>query len=161
MGYTHSWTQNGDQPLPEMAWRRICDDAQRLIAAFPHALVGNLSAPAPNNPIVSDSMIAFNGAPPGDCETFRLERHPASRRRRETDTPGHNLYAFCKTATLPYDRLVCAILAIAAEHAGRHLTVSSDGAITDDAWQSALAWASMTLNRTVRPPFTRRAPPIE
>jgi hypothetical protein len=136
MGYTHYWRQN--KSIPSDRWQKIADDAFKLISAAPCKLAYEEDDPEP--PYVGSYVIRFNGTPdPDGHETFILERVPS------------DSFSFCKTASKPYDTVVCAVLAIAKEHCSDAIKVTSDGDERD--WKEPLAWASQVLGREVKYPF--------
>ena len=130
MGYTHYWRK--PNPISLGAWEQIKDDAQKLIAASPVTIQYEDDDVRP--PEVSDAHIRFNGVGEDSYETFVLD-------------PAMDEFQFCKTAAKPYDLIVCAILAVAQEHAGKSIRVSSDGDAGD--WKDGIEFASKTLGRPV------------
>jgi hypothetical protein len=125
MGYTHYW--ENEAPIPLNVWGAICGDAKTLIAAFP-PIIRDLN--------IDDKEIFFNGS----CDSFVFLRHGG--------------WEFCKTRGEPYDRLVCAILAEAAQRYPG-LAVESDAQLQGDEslWIDALAWASEVLGRDLNSPW--------
>lgn len=110
MGYTHYWTP---QPLDEEAWNRVAEVARRAIEEAKRddiKVCYEFDLPS-SEPLVSGETIRFNG--PGDegHETFSVERSGGA-------------WDFCKTASKPYDTVVCAVL-LALRDEG--YTVTSDG----------------------------------
>jgi hypothetical protein len=97
MGYTHYWRSNTE--IPPDTWQAISDDVRQLSNAFGKGAGVEIDA----NEIVIH----------GTHETFALQRTAEE-------------FGFCKTALKPYDRLVAATLAVAAERFPA-LSVSSDG----------------------------------
>lgn len=141
MGYTHYWRQEGDA-IPAEAWAKIMADTKRLIKAAGESQITlwhDYDEPG-TAPEVTNENIWFNGADDNGHETFELVPGPAD-------------FTFCKTAYKPYDRVVCAILAIAKEHAGDAIVVTSDGEKSD--WKPALEWASTVLGRPVAFPVKK------
>src|SRR6267143_635095 len=123
MGYTHYW--DNEETIPAGIWEAICGDARKLIEVHRKQL---------RDVNIDGDEIFFNGE---NVETFQLLRPRVD-------------WQWCKTrGRQPYDAVVCAILATAAE---RHpaLNVSSDANWTDDEklWDFATAWASEVLGRT-------------
>ena len=91
-------------------------------------------------PLVDGEQIVFNATPePEGHEPLVLKRVPTED------------YSFCKTFGKPYDTLVCAVLAVAAEHAPANIRVLSDGRAED--WEGGLAWASEVLGCTIPNPI--------
>lgn len=58
-----------------------------------------------SKPIISPTMIIFNGAEPDDYETFVLEANTE-----------YDEFSFCKTARRPYDVVCKAVLLLAMEY---------------------------------------------
>ncbi len=132
MGYTHYWrAKNGGEFSPE-SWAKIKADVEQLIAASDVPLYFEDDSREP--PEVTDTLIRFNGETKNGHEKFWLGR--------ELDD-----FQFCKTAYKPYDKVVVAVLAVAAEHAPDTIVVSSDG--DKDDWQAGLTWASTALGRPI------------
>jgi len=125
MGYTHYWESKTG--IPADVWEGICEDAKQLTAAF--------SSPI-RDLTISKLEIFFNG----DCESFELTRAP--------------VWECCKTRREPYDKLVCAVLAVAAQRFPE-LNVGSDALWEGDEslWDSAMEWAGKVLGRDVPKPW--------
>lgn len=139
MGYTHYWRH---QEIPQDRWDLITADAEKLILAATNEgtkLWHEYDEPD-TLPAITSEEIFFNGADEEGHETFHLTSDGAD-------------FTFCKTAYKPYDKVVCAILAVAKQHAPDHITVSSDGDEAD--WREPLAWASEVLARDVPSPLGR------
>lgn len=119
MGYTHYWRNESGITIEQ--WQRIASDARRVIELARPIIQREYNDYGP--PAVDDEVIIFNGIGADGHETFWF-------------TKGSHSFAFCKTALKPYDRVVCAVLAIAKKHAPR-LSVSTDGDWGD--WQEGLA----------------------
>jgi hypothetical protein len=145
MGYTHHWYLPVGSEVPRDTWARIRDDARKLIGAAPCKLVFRAYR-FDRPPLVDEEWILFNGADRG--EDFMLQRSPKPWHLRPEE---REVISSCKTERLPYDLVVCAILAIAREHAPALIRVTSDGNATD--WQPALCFASQVLSRNVPQPF--------
>jgi hypothetical protein len=139
MGYTHYWRVEPD-PFDDLAWARLCADTRRLFQASPERLCfGYYEQSTP--PLVDTANIRFNGRGQGACEDFLL-------------VPGRSAFNFCKTARLPYDQVVCAVLA-AARDRSLAISVTSDG--TPDEWAPALVWASKVLKRPIGCPVVTQS----
>jgi hypothetical protein len=97
-------------------------------------IVGGLGGPT-SRPVINTKSVCFNGCKSqgGDYETCEILRG------------GKDRFNFCKTARLPYDVAVVAILAI-GEHLGV-LTASSDGEASD--WAAGLKLASEVCGEPV------------
>ncbi len=137
MGYSHYWFQEHGA-IEEPVWRRICNDVEKLIDACQVRLSATVNGSAP--PIVDAEQIVFNGSPESEgYEAFAMHRVPK------------NHFYFCKTAGRPYDEVVCAVLAVAAEYAPSAVRVISDGPAEN--WQAPVGWASDVLGRSVPNPI--------
>jgi hypothetical protein len=142
MGYTHYWRVETD-PFDDLAWARLCADTKKLFQASPERLCFGYYTP--DKPPVADAEeIRFNGWGPGAYEDFLL-------------VPGPVRFSFCKTNRQPYDQMVCAVLAAAANRSPA-ITVTSNG--SPEEWAPALAWASRVLKRKLRCPVVADAPAI-
>jgi hypothetical protein len=134
MGYTHTWRVTGN--IPSATWQKICGDTRKLIAAFNLSDLCYAERYPTMPPRVSAETIQFNGSGNTGVEDFLLQR-----------LSGRN---FCKTEWCPYDRLVCAVLAVAAEHYWT-FSIDSDGSWAD--WTPHIEWASAVLQRHVPNPL--------
>lgn len=134
MGYTHYWRST---TIPEKIWTDICDDVRRLFDAerdFEIAVDYDLPE---EPPIITDTMIRFNGVGDEGHETFLFSRTASK-------------FEFCKTAYKPYDRMVCAVLLVINHHAEDLVEISSDGGPED--WHGAQIFASSVLLRSLKLP---------
>jgi len=116
MGYTHYWKVSKD--IPETTWKLIARDARKVM----HESSSILSSER-GEKVVNASKIHFEGIGENAHETFLLLRTQVD-------------FDFCKTAQKPYDVVVCAVLAIAFEHAPDYIKPSSDGKCED--WQAGV-----------------------
>lgn len=125
MGYTHYWESKTE--IPADVWEGICKDTKQLAAAFDSPI---------RDLTISKVEIFFNG----DCESFELTRAPA--------------WECCKTRREPYDKLVCAVLGVAAQRFSE-LNVGSDALWEGDEslWDNAMEWAGEVLRRDVPKPW--------
>lgn len=138
MGYTHYWKHS---TIDKMTWDSILIAAEELIRHSPVELRFDYDIDEPAQ--CDEECIRFNGVGDNGHETFLLTREM-------------QLFEFCKTARKPYDLIVCAILAVAAEQAFQ-IEVVSDGDFDDDEWVDALAYASRILGRPIVLPFKSEA----
>lgn len=137
MGYTHYW--NNKKSIPPDVWAKICDDADKILAASPVPLsweYNDSRAPEVTRE-GKGAVIRFNG--PGDegCETFYVE-------------PNVVKFEFCKTRREPYDIVVTAMLAMIADHHPA-FSVSSDGDPAE--WEEGLDLAQKVLGRPIKSPL--------
>lgn len=136
MGYTHYWrTANG---CSDGEWKDICSAARQLLANNPDIpLVRSYGETDP--PEISEECIQFNGAGDDGLEDFFA-------------TPEHTNFEFCKTARLPYDALVVAMLGLMNFYAPFAWVMKSDGEPED--WEEGLALAEEVAGAPVASPFT-------
>lgn len=119
MGYTHYWTASQQlDPLPEKAVK----DIQAIFDKCADIIAFEEDEPD-KPPLVTPELITFNGRE--GCETFVFDL-----------SKGFN---FCKTARLPYDDVVVAVLIVLKSNYGELLDVSSDGC--GDEWDEGIALA--------------------
>lgn len=142
MGYTHYWKIKGN--IGPRVWARIVNDTQALLAVSTIPLLGEEDVPG-SPPIANTEVIRFNGVGEDGHETFSFDRLPSDE--------------FCKTAQKPYDRMVCAVLIVAAKHAPRQVLVSSDGWRHE--WLPALGFVHQTLGTDYTIPKHVEADPGE
>jgi hypothetical protein len=64
-------------------------------------------------------------------------------------------FSFTKTRGYPYELVVCAVLAAAADRAPDAISVSSDGDPPD--WAKPVEWACSVLGREIRSPIDDEA----
>ena len=140
MEYAHYW-QKGTTP-PDL-WALIVADTDALLRAY-SGPVFYLQA--------NQDWIFFVG---GQAQAFELQR-------RATRThEGKPAVAGCSTARQPYDLIVCAILAAAADRCPAFYvkTHAAAGPDPEPAWAATLEWASTVLARPILKPLERRNPP--
>ena len=114
MGYTHYWNHSG---FTSEQWRSIAAHARNLLDTTAIPLVGAMREENAH-PDINEAYIIFNGeGAEGGHEPFMLAREPTE-------------FDFCKTACKPYDVLVGAILAYAAQIAPETFATSNDGSRT-------------------------------
>ena len=154
MGFTR-YFETHKNGIPVAAWKKILSDTRKLLSNLPtHSTNAGgyysddpleiaFEDDQPNKaPEVSDSLIRFNGKGNLGHETFYFERKPEMPDYQKEDG-NKTVFAFCKTARKPYDLVVCGVLIVAAKHAGRYVTVSSDGDLSD--WMPAFEWVTSIL----------------
>ena len=91
------------------------------------------------DPIVTDTLIRFNGIGQDGCETFYFETPP----KEDEINKFRNgfLFSFCKTARQPYDIVVCKLLLILKAELQDNMKLRSDGFCEmsfDGGWNNAL-----------------------
>ncbi len=140
MGYTHNYAYLPDRPAFRKAWPQMVADARRIIdhAASEYGVgigpgvLGDPEHPGPQTSV--DGLgIWLNGAPPAlASETLWIPPPGEHTRDRLLDQNGwfavvDYVWMFCKTARLPYDSVVCAILLRCHVLAPTMFVVGSDG----------------------------------
>jgi hypothetical protein len=140
MGYTHHWRFTEDIPKP--TWNLIKADVVLLIEMYPGP--GGLCRSADHHvklqPAVTGDQIWFNGAGLSGCEDFLLTRQFPSRKFTQ----------YCKTEHQPYDRMVCAVLAVIRDRYPA-IEIESNGNHAD--WAPYIEWCSAVLKRPIANPF--------
>jgi hypothetical protein len=130
MGYSHHWTYQDH--FSRGAWTALCEDAIILITHFAYPLQGTDT----KGPTVDHDEIYLVPGRVG-VEHFQLTIDP---------TPH---MAHCKTEWTPFDQIVYAILAVAAER-NPSMRIVSDGEASD--WEPHIAWAAGCLRRPIKAP---------
>ena len=134
MGYTNYWKIK--EKLSESDWNKLSWDVALLMRDTD--IVIQFESDDPRPPIIDNELIRFNGQYDDGHETFVLVNEV-------TD------FECCKTNHKPYDMIVCAVLALAAEYG---VTVKSDG--EREGFSDALKFASEVLSREVKYPVADR-----
>lgn len=147
MGYTHYWRH--DQKLNGKALFAAFQDARKIVEAAKAKGIQLRGGGGEGEPVV-DEAIWLNGAREldEDCETFAFPVTGSTLK----DSMVHGGYPsdFCKTARLPYDVVVCAILLVLKHHLGEQIRIASDGARRADEWLPAERMVQEVLGYTVR-----------
>lgn len=121
MGYTHYFYQK--RAFTDVEWDRICADTKRICEGQSLDLAVNLHDDDENTPI-----ILLNGLPGFDCEPLILQKIPKKPRvQTPEEAAAEGVFNFVKTARLPYDEFVVAVLKAARAIAPDALTLQSDG----------------------------------
>lgn len=137
MGYTHYWYLNVNAEEGDRFHQAIVDMATIVTANSQREILAGWDGEG--NPEIDSDKISFNGKEPDDYETFDFHRFELGKD-----------FNFCKTAQKPYDVVVTACLAVAAEVIGDGIEVSSDGNGED--WEEGARLASKVLGREVPVP---------
>lgn len=121
MGYTHYW-----RSAPKLTnWALFAKVVTEILAVNKVPVQFESDDPRPVE--VTDSRVRFNGVGADGHETFYFMRdNPLDVEDVRTEKQERR-FAFCKTATKPYDAVVCAVLLAANEAFGAEIDVSSDG----------------------------------
>jgi len=136
MGYTHYFEVT--TKVSDEQWNTLTDAVKRIIAAATEEnieLAFEYDNPS-RLPCVDNNTIRFNGVGDEGHETFIIARDQG--------------WEFCKTAQKPYDRVVVAVLTVAAEVIG--LKVTSDGNASE--WQPDVDWLNSILSGDFTVPDT-------
>jgi hypothetical protein len=119
MGYTHYFSAT--RKFTDAEWKTLCDKTNSIIKSCNNnGIPIQYEYDDPNDALVDDECIRFNGAEDDGHETFVLLKRGSG-------------FAFCKTGYKPYDLAVCMVLLAAGEVAPGCLKVGSDGQ-WDDEW---------------------------
>jgi hypothetical protein len=134
MAYSHFVSYLPDSYEVRSAWPRLRDDAASIIERFERDAYPLAGPDADGRPLLTDTVIAFNGAAPhaGSALYLTLQSAPAGQTVLEigTDQAWWN-WTFVRTSRYPYDPAVCAVLLRAHVLAPRHVAIGSDGTWTD------------------------------
>ena len=125
MGYTHYW-ESYARKIPEGAVDIIREIVDKAYAAGVVQYEHDDKRP----PVVSDTVIRFNGVGEGGHETFYFDVNDDY--RASSGRP----FAFCKTARKPYDDVVMRVLIVLKSYIRDEIQVSSDGRFGVE-WQKA------------------------
>jgi len=133
MGYTHYWRLNAKSGAKR--FERAIKDMNSVVKAS--SLVADWEGNG--KPEIKPDEVGFNGQGDDNShETFLFQPFDCGN------------FAFCKTAYKPYDVVVTACLAIAADVIQDGIEVSSDGDTED--WEEGAALATRVLGRYVPVP---------
>lgn len=161
MGYTHYWKKTAR--IDDATWIKIITDVKELYGNMPThsdnagggyysdttlALGGCFSYEKPQ---FGKKQILFNGSNGNkrvkknnewqDDDDSRDFNHETFLLNQEAED-----FTFCKTASKPYDLMVCASL-IVAKHHSESFSFSSDGVVKD--WTPAIDFVKDVLGYTV------------
>lgn len=139
MGYTHYWELN-ERSFKGSLFSRAVEDMNKIVEVSPDVADWDGSG----SPNIRPDFVEFNGIGDDSHETFCFQAF-----EREDEH-----FNFCKTARKPYDFVVTACLAVAAEVIGDGIEVSSDGEPED--WEDGAKLASEVLGREIKVPIPKR-----
>ena len=130
MSYTHYWHVNNDVTGLDPRWRRVIEDARKMIARSEIPLSGNDDENGYfGEPVIEDDYILFNGRGDDACEDFEipLGYFPIK--------PDHTRkqWGYCSTNRRQYDQMVCAVLISVKHHFGSDVQIHSNGDL-DKEW---------------------------
>ena len=129
MGYTHYWIQR--KPMDDDAFKAAVVDCGKILDRLKGKIPLTSDTTDTGAPVLSDSLIEFNGVGEDGHETFAFKLPLGS-------------FSFCKTAQKPYDLAVTGCLVVLKHHLGDSIEVSSDGDEEDD-WDTGKALVQHTL----------------
>ncbi|MEV6957549.1 hypothetical protein [Streptomyces sp. NPDC051183] len=133
MGYTHSFAYTPQAEAFRSNWLQLRLDAAAVVDFTKKAGVALAAPDGTGAPVISEDLIAFNGRGDEACEGFCLELAP-----RTLSRLGPFAWSFTKTARLPYDMAVTAVLLRAHTLMPEVFAIDSDGEWRED-WQEARA----------------------
>lgn len=125
MSYHHFWSHQ--TLIPAEDWTAICESSAQLVDAFRESIISYTTP--------SFDYIFINAGHLGH-EPFCFERQV---------TP----FASCDTSHMPYDKLICGILAVAA---ARYAVVNVTSRGSQNTWTPHLQWAGEVLGREIPMP---------
>jgi len=139
MGYTHYWTFGNDiDKVSKATLQSMMNALKNIVNDNLNILAGPLGVDCP---MITDSIISFNGRDDESHETFLVDIS-------EIEPDGFN---FCKTARKPYDKVVVACLMTMKYYLGDDIRISSDGyseIYTDKDFQDAVEFG---MNYIINP----------
>lgn len=143
MGYTHYFIQK-KSIAPDM-WKKICRDTEKIIH-YQIKLNIYLQSNDSSDVMVNEEkgFINFNGVLHNKHETFSI--------KKDLDKD----FNFCKTARLPYDLAVTAVLMIIDYHAPECFQISSSGKIYS--WLPAAKMNKILFGYGIKFPYKVKFP---
>jgi hypothetical protein len=136
MVYTHYWAYQPDSPSFATVFPQLVCDTRLILD---HLSARGIALGGPTGigePLLNDSIIAFNGVRPDTGENFVLAPGAGSGLTEHTRTGEPFRLDYCQTRHLPYDLAVTAVLLRAQQLAASDLVLASDGSWADD-WHPA------------------------
>lgn len=130
MGYTHYWNFTTFPNEIENGAEKF----KNAISLFKERVkkvnveLGNGMSEVGSKPIITDTMIVFNGIGENSHETFYISMDYDEEEAR---------FSFCKTARKPYDKAVCIALLCFKEAFGDDFEIYSDGSFDEQSWPLA------------------------
>ncbi|MDP2950074.1 MAG: hypothetical protein Q8P22_11105 [Chloroflexota bacterium] len=147
MGYTHYWSH--DEELDRAALSHALADVAKIVRGVQDRGIALRGPDGTGDPELTEFRVAFNGDAEQDEDyesfSFPIQGEEAQRARHLHG----GLWAFCKTARMPYDLAVCAALLVFKHHLGGQMRVSSDGGREEDEWLPAEALVQEVLGYEV------------
>ncbi|KKN51134.1 hypothetical protein LCGC14_0625980 [marine sediment metagenome] len=120
MGYTHYWELKKDSPELSKGRMKDVNKVMRQYEDIVRYENSNIK-----KPIITNTLIRFNGIGEDGHETFYFETPPKEEKHQQFKDGF--LFNFCKTARKPYDIVVCKLLLILKAELQDNMRLSSDG----------------------------------
>ncbi|HTJ68190.1 MAG TPA: hypothetical protein VL551_11725 [Actinospica sp.] len=136
MVYTHYWAYQPDSTEFTAAFPQLLADAHLILASLSERGVALAGPTGIGQPLLNESIIAFNGVRPNTGENFVLAPAAGSGLTEHTEAGEPFKLDYVQTRALPYDLAVTAILLRAHQLAPWSLTLASDGSWEQD-WRAA------------------------
>lgn len=119
-GFTHYWELK--KGTPKLS-KECMEDVNKVIEKYKDII--QYENDNKKKPIVTDTLIRFNGIGEDGHETFYFEVPP--KEEEFSKFKDGFLFNFCKTARKPYDIVVCKLLLILKAELQDNMKLSSDG----------------------------------
>ncbi|SPQ97653.1 Uncharacterized protein PBTT_05547 [Plasmodiophora brassicae] len=130
------------RPVTADEWARIVGAAERIVKMSPVPLAGSTGERG-TSPVVSETMVAFNGVGDDAGHAFVLAAPDAERDLLPALDPTQAAFHVCRTEERPYDTVVKAVLAAVEHIAPGAFAIMSDHA--ERHWHDGLELASAAL----------------
>ncbi len=121
MGYTHYWELKKDSPKLS---KGCMEDINKVMKEYKNII--QYEEDNKKKPIITNTLIRFNGIGEDGHETFYFETPPKEDKHSGFRKDGFQ-FNFCKTARKPYDIVVCKLLLILKAELQDNMKLSSDG----------------------------------
>jgi hypothetical protein len=145
MGYTHYLYRA--PVLDPAAFAAFAADAKAILDYAASRGGVRLAGPlGTGDPVIEGDRVAFNGARPDDYETCLVDRVVEPMPHDQIE--GGIAFSFTKTAHRPYDVVVAAVFAAAADRFGPQARFESDG--DAEAIAEGRAYAGRAIGRTLK-----------
>lgn len=135
MGYTHYWNSTN---FTDEQWKEFTELTEKVVneCVFVRNIMLDIEFDdQTQGPDINDSTVVFNGRDDLGHETFYFEKTNSE-------------FAFCKTASKPYDAAVVACL-ILAHHCNPDFSWRSDGSVADRDFDEAIDLVSKVLGKNI------------
>ena len=135
MGYTHYWRIKKQYSMPVRAKEII----KEILAEAYKAGIVQYEWNDTKEPLVTDTVVRFNGVGENGHETFYFDVTDTYR-----GSDGQH-FAFCKTARKPYDEVVMKVLIVLKYFLGDSVIISSHGSFKEE-WKNTRDYMLNTFN---------------